>query len=242
MSGKDSKVAIVTGGSRGIGRAIAERLARDGAAVAIAYAENRERAEAAVAAVEEAGGRAIAVQADVSGPDDVRRLFEETEARLGPPDIVVANAGNFVGRPFAEATVEDYERGFSVNARGTFLTFAEAARRVADGGRIIGLSSSLVVQGRAGLGLYTASKATVEQFVRILAKELGPRQITVNAVSPGPTDTEMLSPTGRSTAPQLTPLGRVADPRDVADVVGFLASGQARWVTGQTIQAGGGIV
>jgi len=235
------KTAIVTGGSRGIGRAIVERLARDGAAVVVAYASNREQASAAVRAVESAGGKAIAVQADVTRAEDVRRLFEETGQRFGISDIVVANAGTLVNKPLVEATVEDFERGFAVNTRGTFLTFAEAARRVPDGGRIIGFSSSLVRLGRPGFGLYTASKAAVEQFVTILAKELGPRGVTVNAVAPGPTDTEMLGEASRRLAPQITPLGRIGRPDDIADVVAFLASDEARWITGQVIGANGGV-
>ena len=241
MGGLVGKTAIVTGGSRGIGRAIAERLARDGAAVAIGYRARDAAAAAAVEAIRAAGGHAIAVRADAGDVAAIRHLFDEAAHNFGPPDIVVANAGSLVAKPLAEATLQDFEAGFMTNARGTFLTFSEAARRIRDGGRIIGLSSVLVRIGRPGIGLYTASKAAIEQFAHVLARELGPRGITVNVVAPGATDTEMLPETSRRTVPQMTPLGRIGRPDDIADVVAFLASEAARWISGQVIGANGGI-
>jgi 3-oxoacyl-[acyl-carrier protein] reductase len=241
MNRLSGRVALVTGASRGIGRAIAERLARDGASVAVNYAGSQDKAEAVVASIAAAGGRATAIQADVSRHEDVKRLFDETERRFGRPSIVVANAGTLFVRPFAEMTEADFDIGFAVNARGSFLTFIEAARRVPDGGRVIGFSTCLTLQGRPGLGLYQAGKAAVEQFVKTLAKELGPRRITVNAVAPGPTDTEMLGPARREDAPGVTPLGRIGRPEEIADVVAFLVSDDAGWVTGQVIGANGGI-
>lgn len=235
------KVAIVTGASRGIGKAIAVRLAEEGASVAFTFASNRDKAADVMREINGAGGKAIAIQADVTVDEDVRRVFDVTEHELGKPEIIVANAGSFHSRPFVDALPDDFERGLGVSARGTFLTFAEAARRVPDGGRVIGFSTNLTRQGRPGIGLYTASKAVVEQFVKALAKELGPRGITVNAVAPGPTDTDMLSETGRRTAPQMTPLGRVAEPREIADVVVFLASDASRWITGQIVDVNGGM-
>ncbi|WNG36742.1 SDR family oxidoreductase [Archangium violaceum] len=241
MSRLSGRVALVTGASRGIGRAIAERLARDGASVAVNYAGSRDKAEAVVASIVAAGGKATAIQADVSRHEDVKRLFDETERRMGRPSIVVANAGTFFARPFAEMTEADFDVGFAVNARGSFLTFIEAARRVPEGGRVIGFSTCLTLQGLPALGLYQAGKAAVEQFVKTLAKELGPRRITVNAVAPGPTDTEMLGPARRKSAPGDTPLGRIGRPEEIADVVAFLVSDEAGWVTGQVLGANGGI-
>jgi len=236
------KTAIITGASRGIGRAVAERLGRDGAAIVVAYATREAAAAETVNAIVSAGGRATASKADVSRLAEVRLLFDETKRFFGPPDILVAVAGSMLIKPFAETVEEDYDIGLSVNARGTFMVFSEASRRISDGGRIIGFSSSLVAQGRAGIGLYVAGKAAIEQYVKVLAKELGPRQITVNAVAPGPTDTELLSERGRTTAPQMTPLGRIAQPFEIADVVAFLASQQGGWVNGQVIGVNGGIV
>ncbi|PTL82839.1 SDR family oxidoreductase [Vitiosangium sp. GDMCC 1.1324] len=242
MSRLSGRVALVTGASRGIGRAIAERLARDGASVAVNYVKNQDKAEALVAAITKAGGKAIAIQADVTRHEDVKRLFDETERRLDRPSIIVANAGALFVRPFAEMTDADFDTGFAVNVRGTFLTFIEAARRVPEGGRVIGFSTNLTLRGRPELGLYQAGKAAIEQFVKTMAKELGPRRITVNAVAPGPTDTEMLLPKAREEPPRVTPLGRIGQPEEIADVVAFLASDDARWVTGQVIGANGGIV
>ena len=237
-----ARVAIVTGGSRGIGRAIALRLAADGCAVAIGYATRVAEAETVVRAIREAGGQAMAVAADVSREDEVRRLFAAAAARFGQPGIVVANAGVLASGPLAEASAAAFDACFAVNTRGAFFTLAEAARCVTDGGRIVAISTNLTRQAFPGYGLYAASKAAVEQMVRVLARELGGRGITVNAVSPGPTDTDMMSDAARRSAPAITPLGRVGTPEDIADVVAFLASGQAAWVTGQTIGANGGIV
>jgi 3-oxoacyl-[acyl-carrier protein] reductase len=235
------KVAIVTGGSRGIGRAVAERLARDGAAVTVAYASRAPDASETVAAIRQAGGKAVAVQANVARAADVSELFDAAERTFGQAHIVVANAGTMRAGNLVEATVEDYEAVFAINARGTFLTFAEAARRVSDHGRIIGMSTALLRLPRPGIGLYTASKAAVGQLVAVLAKELGPRGVTVNAVAPGLTDTEMLTEASRRSAPQITPLGRVGRPQDIADVVAFLASDDARWINGQVVGANGGM-
>lgn len=235
-------IAIVAGGSRGIGRAVAQRLARDGVSIAVSYRENERSARELVEQIAAGGGRAISVRADISREDDVRNLFDETERELGVPTIVITLAGSFLSKPFAESSGADFESAMAVNAKGTFLVFAEAARRLRQGGRIIGCSSSLVVQGRPGLGLYCGGKAIVEQFVKILAKELGPQQITVNAVAPGPTDTDLLSEAGRRTAPDMTPLGRIGAPMEIAEVVAFLASKEAGWITGQTVGVNGGIV
>lgn len=235
------KTAIVTGSSRGIGRAIAEGLAANGAAVVVNYVGNRNAAEEVVAAVAGKGGKALAVQADVSVPGDVRRLFDEAEAKLGPIDIVVANVGVAVVKPFVEATEADFDLVFGTNARGTFFTLQEAAKRVRDGGRIIAVSTGGTKMFFTQTALYLGSKGAVEQFVRVLSRELGARSVTVNALSPGFTDTDLLPERDRAVAAGMSPFGRIGAPRDVADVAVFLASDEARWLTGENIQAGGGV-
>jgi 3-oxoacyl-[acyl-carrier protein] reductase len=236
------KIAIVTGATRGIGRAIAERLAGAGASVVVGYATKAALAEVVVNGIVADGGRAIAVHADVARENDIRRLFHVAIDRLGPPDIVVANAGILTSGPVADATPADFDACFGVNARGTFLTLVEAARSVADGGRIIAISTNLTLQPFPGYALYAGSKAAVEQFVRVLAREVAARGITVNAVAPGPTDTDMLPEAARAGAAATIPLGRLGRPADIADVVAFLASEQARWITGQVLGANGGMV
>jgi 3-oxoacyl-[acyl-carrier protein] reductase len=242
MGRLDGKIAIVTGSSRGIGRAIAERLARDGAQVVVNYTRRADAAREVLSAIERAGGRARAVQADVSRADDVRRLFDEAE-RLGGVDIVVSNAGVVMARPFVETRDEDYEQMFSINTRGTFFVLREAARRVRNGGRIITISTGATVLSPAGESVYVASKAAAEQLTRVLARELGGRGVTANIVSPGVTETDMLevTPQFRQVGVDLSPFGRLGTPADIADVVGFVASDDARWLTGQNLQATGGI-
>jgi 3-oxoacyl-[acyl-carrier protein] reductase len=238
----DGKIAIVTGASQGIGRAIARRLAQDGAAVALIDIKDDGKAFATVSDIERGGGRALAIAADVSDRAAVHAFFDVVIERWGEPHIVVANAGVNVTRRVVEATEADFDRIFSVNARGTFFVLQEAAMRVAAGGRIVAISTNMTLQTRPGIALYAGSKAAVEQFVRVLARELGERKITVNAVAPGPTDTEMVSQLSRDTAPAATPLGRLGDPEDIADVVAFLSSEDARWVNGQIIGVNGGVV
>ncbi|MBB5918143.1 3-oxoacyl-[acyl-carrier protein] reductase [Nocardia transvalensis] len=238
-------VAIVTGGSRGIGRAIAERLGAGGATVVVNYHSNRSAAEEVVASIEGSGGRGVAVRADVADPAQLRGLFDDAEERFGGVDTLVNNVGTARFAPLAEATDEDYERMFSVNTRATFVALREAANRVRDNGRIVVVSSGVTATHRAGTGLYAASKAAGEEMVRVLARELGPRGITVNTVLPGATRTEALA--GIRSQEELeqvaasTPLGRLGEPDDIARVVAFLASDEARWVTGETVRAGGGL-
>ena len=215
----EQKSALVTGSSRGIGRAVAERLALDGAAIVINYTRSRQQAEEAVDSIAARGGRAIAIQADISKPADVRRLFDEAEQALGCLDIVVANAGVFLEKPLTESTEEDYDYVFNINTRGVFFTLQEAARRVRDGGRIIAVSTGgTKMQFAANASLYLGSKAAVEQFVRSLSREIGPRNITVNVLSPGFTDTEMLSDEHhRAYGAALSPFNRLGTPQDVAE-------------------------
>jgi 3-oxoacyl-[acyl-carrier protein] reductase len=233
--------ALVTGGSRGIGRAIAERLAADGATVVINYARNEQLAHEVVKAIATKGGKAIAIQADVSNPSEVRRLFSEAEKATGRLDIVVANAGVHIEKPLIENTEADYDYIFDINTKGVFFTLQEAGRRVRDGGRIVVVSTGGTKMHFANMSLYLGSKGAIEQFARSLSRELGPRKVTVNVLSPGFTDTDMLPEQYRAYGASLSPFNRVGAPEDVADVALFLASDAARWVTGENIQAGGGV-
>jgi 3-oxoacyl-[acyl-carrier protein] reductase len=237
------KTALVTGGSRGIGRSIGERLAADGAIVVINYARNEQSAHEVVNAIQAKGGKAVAIQADVSKPAEVRRLFKEAEKAVGPLDIVVANAGVYLSKPLIENTEADYDYVFDINTRGVFFTLQEAARRVRDGGRIIAVSTGGTKLVFPNAALYLGSKAAVEQFVRTLSRELGARNVTVNVLSPGFTDTDMLSDDQmRAYGASLSPFNRIGTPEEVADVSIFLAGDASRWVTGQNLQAGGGVV
>ena len=238
----EGKNALVTGGSRGIGRAIAERLAADGAAVVINYARNERRAQEVVDRILARGGKAVAIPADVSKPAEVRRLFSEAVKAVGPLDIVVANAGVVLEKPLVESTEEDYDSVFNINAKGVFFTLQEAARHVRDGGRIIAVSTGGTKMHVANLSLYLGSKGAVEQFAHSLSRELGPRNVTVNVLSPGVTDTDMLLEQYRAYGAAQSPFDRIGTPEDVAHVAAFLASDEARWITGQNIQAGGGVV
>jgi 3-oxoacyl-[acyl-carrier protein] reductase len=236
------KAALVTGGSRGIGRAIAERLAAEGVAVAINYTRNEQLAHEVVKGIASKGGKAVAFRADVSKPAEVRRIFSEAESALGGLDVVVANAGVHIEKPLIESTEADYDYVFDVNTRGVFFTLQEAARRVRDGGRIVVVSTGGTRMHFAGMSLYLGSKGAIEQFARSLSIELGPRNVTVNVLSPGFTDTDMLPEQYREYGASLSPFKRVGAVEDVADVALFLASDGARWVTGQNLQAGGGVV
>ena len=228
------KTALVTGASRGIGRAIAERLAADGAAVIVNYARTEKLAQEVV--------KAIAIQADVAKPAEVQRLFSAAEKAMGRLDIVVANAGVHAVKPLIENTEADYNYIFDINTRGVFFTLQEAGRRVRDGGRIVVVSTGGTKMHFANMSLYLGSKGAIEQFARSLSLELGPRNVTVNILSPGFTDTDMLPEEYRAYGASLSPFNRVGTPQEVADVSAFLASDASRWVTGQNIQAGGGVV
>jgi 3-oxoacyl-[acyl-carrier protein] reductase len=234
------KAALVTGASRGIGRAIALGLASHGATVVIGYLTNDARAGEVVKTIADAGGQAIAVQVDQSRQADVARLFDEAERAFGALDIVVANAANIIVKPLADCSEEDYHRIFDANTKGVFLILREAARRLNDGGRIIVSSTGGTKMFFPDQSLYLGSKGAIEQFVRALSWELGGRGITVNAISPGPTDTDMMQDRYRDMAAGKSPFNRIADPKDVADIAVFLATDAARWVTGQNIGAGGG--
>lgn len=246
MNTHDSKAALVTGASRGIGAAIARRLARDGFSVAVNYAGNTERAEALVREIEQAGGRAIALQADVGEAGAVRSLFEAVQAAFGGLDVLVNNAGIISLSPLAELSDDDFDRLVAVNLKGSFHTMREAARQLRPGGRIVNFSSSVVGLRQPGYGAYAATKAAIEALTSVLAKELRGRAVTVNAIAPGPTATDLFF-TGKSAEliehyTHMAPLERLGTPEDIAAAVAFLVGPDGGWINGQTLRANGGLV
>jgi 3-oxoacyl-[acyl-carrier protein] reductase len=246
MTRKINKVAIVTGASRGIGAAVAERLARDGFTVVVNYAGSQAPAEALVRKIEAAGGRALAAQGDVANPDAVKRMFDAAEAAFGGVEVLVNNAGIMALAPIAQSDDALFDRHIAVNLKGSFNTMRQAARRLRDGGRIVNLSSSVVGLLQPTYGVYAATKAAVEAMTSVLAKEMRGRGITVNAVAPGPTATDLFldgkSPELVERLAKLAPLERLGTPTDIAAAVAFLAGPDGAWVNGQTLRANGGII
>ncbi|WP_097306136.1 SDR family oxidoreductase [Pseudomonas chlororaphis] len=246
MTAQTSKVAIVTGASRGIGAVIAKQLANEGFAVAINYASSATDASALVVELRQAGHRAIAIKADVANADDVRRLFDETEIQLGKVDVLINNAGILKVLPLAQHSDELFEQTFAINTRGTFNTLREATSRLNAGGRIVNFSSSTVGLNLPGYAVYIASKAAVESLTQVFAKELRGRNITVNAVAPGPVATELFlhgkSEEQIQNFAKMPPLERLGQPEDIANVIAFLVSPAASWVNGQILRANGGLV
>ncbi|MEU7811312.1 SDR family oxidoreductase [Pseudonocardia sp. NPDC049154] len=240
----DTRVALVTGGSGGIGRAVAERLGADGFAVAVHYAGNAERAKEAAAAVEAAGGRSLVVGGDVADEQAVAAMFDEVERAFGGVDVVVHTAGIMLLAPLAELDLDDFDRMHRTNVRGTIVVGREAARRVRTGGAIVTFSSSVVKLALPTYAGYAASKGAVDAITMILAKELRGRDVTVNAVAPGPTVTPLfLDGKPQEAVDRLTsmsPLERLGEPVDIAEAVAFLA-GPARWVNGQVLYVNGGV-
>jgi 3-oxoacyl-[acyl-carrier protein] reductase len=238
-----SRNAIVTGGSGGIGRAVAQRLAQDGFGVVVSYAGNSVTAAKTVADIATRGGRGVAVQADVAIPKDVERLFDAAEA-LGSVDVVVHCAGIMPLGPIGDNDVQMFDRVITTNLRGTFLVLARAAQRVTTAGRIIAFSSSVLAKSFPGYGAYIASKAGVEGLVHVLANELRGKNITVNAVAPGPVATDLFLK-GKSDKQvqdlqKLAPLERLGQPEDIANVVSFLAGPDGAWINAQILRANGG--
>ncbi|HEY0074697.1 MAG TPA: glucose 1-dehydrogenase [Abditibacteriaceae bacterium] len=239
------KTALVTGASRGIGRAIALRLAQDGAYVVVQFHQNEAAAREVVENIINFGGKADLLGADLSNLEDVRRLWHEFDERFQNLDVLVNNAGGATFDALESVSEADFDAIFSLNVRGLFFNTQEAARRLRDGGRVINISSGITRVNAAGGSVYAASKAAVEAFTRCWAAELGPRQITVNTVSPGMTQTDLLasvaSPEALDEMIAQTPLGRLGQPTDIADVVAFLCSDQARWITANNLLANGGV-
>jgi 3-oxoacyl-[acyl-carrier protein] reductase len=246
MSKQEQKVAVVTGASRGIGAAIATRLAADGFAVVINYAGNAAEAEALAGRIEKSGGRALTAQADVADAKSVKRMFDAAEAALGGVDVVVNNAGIMKLAALAESDDALVDSQIAVNLKGTINTMREAARRVRAGGRIVNLSSSVVGLYQPTYAVYAATKAGVEAMTHVLAKELRGRNVTVNAVAPGPTATALFldgkPPAVVDQLSKLAPLERLGQPEDIAAAVSFLAGPDGAWINGQVLRANGGIV
>lgn len=244
MKSLTGKTAVVTGAGRGIGRAIAQRLGRDGANVIVNYAQNGDAAAEVVRTIAASGGAAFSVQADLSQIAEVRRLFDAAESHFGGLDILVNNAGTAKFGPLADVTEDEFDVLFAVNVKGVFFAMQEAARRMGDGGRIVNISSGITQFGGAGGALYAGTKGVVEQFALSAARELGPRGITVNVVSPGGTATDLLDavapPEVQEQMAAASPFGRLGQPADIADVVAFVVSDDARWLTGQNLRATGG--
>jgi 3-oxoacyl-[acyl-carrier protein] reductase len=238
------RTAIVTGASRGIGRAVAKRLAKDGFDVVVNYAGNAKEADTVVTEIQASGGRAKAIRADVGNPAEVENLFAETLKAFGTVDIVVNNAGIMPLSPIAKGDVGTFDKVIQTNLRGAFLVMAQAAQQVSPGGRIIAFSSSVLAKSFPTYGPYIASKAGVEGLVHVLANELRGRNITVNAVAPGPTGTELFlsgkSPEQVAELSKLAPLERLGEPEDVANVVSFLAGADGGWINSQVLRPNGG--
>jgi 3-oxoacyl-[acyl-carrier protein] reductase len=247
MSKLAGKVAVVTGASKGLGAAIAKALAAGGASVVVNYASSKAGADAVVAAITAAGGKATAVQGDVSRGADSKKLIEAAIAAYGRLDILVNNAGVYEFGPLETATEEQYRRMFDINVLGLLLTAQAAAVHLGEGGSIINIGSGVTAITPPGTAVYTASKGAVDVITGVLAKELGPRKIRVNSVNPSLTETEgthsagMLATDFEAGIVAQTPLGRLGQPQDIADVVAFVASDDARWLTGERILAGGGL-
>lgn len=246
MTVENNKVAIVTGASRGIGAAVAKRLASDGFTVVVNYSGNADAAEAVIRKIEDAGGKAISAQADVSNSADVRRLFDTAHEVFGGVDVLVNNAGIMALAPVADLSDADFDRLFAVNVKGSFNTMREAAKRLRDGGSIVNFSSSVVGLLQPGYGAYASTKAAIEATTMVLARELRGRHITVNAVAPGPTATDLFLK-GKSDElvdrlAKLAPLERLGTPDDIAAAVSFLAGPDGAWINGQVLRANGGIV
>lgn len=246
MQSLQGKTAIVTGSARGIGAEIALTLAKAGAKVIINYVENKAAADTVCAAIAGAHGECRAVQADVSDPADVRKLFETTIEHFNRIDILVNNAGILLFKEIADIQDEEFDRIVDVNLKGVLYTLREAAGKLADHGRVVTISSTLTRLMLPKYGAYAATKAAVEQLTRIFAREMGKRGITANTVSPGPVDTELFR-AGKTAADiermaAMAALGRIGEADDIAQVVLFLASDEARWITGQNIDVNGGII
>jgi 3-oxoacyl-[acyl-carrier protein] reductase len=246
MTNEIRKVAIVTGASRGIGAAVAERLGRDGFVVVINYSGDAKPAEALARKIETGGGRALTAKADVSDPAAVRGMFDAAEAAFGGVDVLVNNAGIMKLAKIAESDDALFDQHIAVNLKGTFNTLREAAKRLRDGGRIVNFSTSVVGTKLETYGIYTATKAAIEAMTGILSKELRGRSISVNAIAPGPTGTDLFfngkSPELVERFAKMVPLERLGTPADIAAAVAFLVGPDGGWINGQVLRANGGLI
>jgi len=248
MSKLNGKVAVVTGASKGIGAGIAKALAAEGASVVVNYASSKAGADRVVAAIVKAGGQAVAVQGDVSKATDVTRIFAETKKAFGRLDVLVNNAAIYQFAPLEQISEEHFDRQFDINVKGLILATQEAAKLFGpEGGSIVNISSTASRATPPGSAVYSATKAAVDAVTHVLAKELGPRKIRVNAINPGPVETEGLQASGFVGSDLLkdfqarTPLGRIGQPEDIAPIAVFLASPDSGWLTGETLLASGGL-
>ena len=246
MANNSNKVAIVTGASRGIGAAVAQRLANDGFTVVINYSADSKSAEALAQKIEAGGGRALSAKADVSNPNAVRGMFDAAEAAFGGVDVLVNNAGIMKLARIADSDDALFDQQIAINLKGSFNAMREAAKRLRDGGRIINFSTSVVGTKLETYGVYAATKSAVETMTAILSKELRGRSITVNAVAPGPVATDLFlhgkSPELIERFAKMNPLERLGTPEDIASSVAFLAGPDGSWINGQTLRVNGGLV
>ncbi|HLK70260.1 MAG TPA: glucose 1-dehydrogenase [Bryobacteraceae bacterium] len=248
MGKLNNKVAVVTGASKGIGAGIAKSLAAEGASVVVNYASSKEGADRVVAEIQKAGGKAIAVHGDVSKAADVKQIFDATEKAYGRLDVLVNNAAIYQFSPLEAITEDHYYRQFDINVKGLIFASQEAVKHFgSEGGSIINIGSNATQLTPPSTTVYTATKGAVDAVTRVLAKELGPKKIRVNSINPGPVETEGFRSSGITGSDFLdqmvakTPLGRVAQPEDIAPVAVFLASSDSGWVTGETLAASGGL-
>ena len=248
MSKLNNQVAVVTGASKGIGAGIAKALAAEGASVVVNYASSKEDADRVVSEIAKAGGKALAVQGDVSKATDVGRIFAETKKAFGRLDVLVNNAAIYQFAPIEQITEDHFDRQFDINVKGLILATQEAVKHFGPGGgSIVNISSTASIATPPGSSVYSATKAAVDAVTHVLAKELGPKNIRVNAISPGPVETEGLRAAGVIGSDLLkdfqarTPLGRIGQPQDIAPIAVFLASPDSGWLTGETLLASGGL-
>ncbi|WP_026886998.1 SDR family oxidoreductase [Clostridium beijerinckii] len=246
MRNLEGKVAIITGASRGIGSAIAKQLSVLGAKVVVNYSSNAVKAEEVVEEITKSGEQAVAIKADVSNIKDVERLFSETITKFGKVDILINNAGVILYKLLSDVTEEEFDKLFNINVKGTYFACQQAMKHMENNGRIINFSTSVVESMFPTYSVYAATKGAVEQITRQLAKEFGPKKITINAVAPGPINTELFN-VGKTyeqieAIKQMNSFGRIGEPDDIANAIEFLVSDKAQWITGQTIRINGGYV
>ncbi|WP_238900903.1 SDR family oxidoreductase [Clostridium sp. YIM B02500] len=246
MRNLEGKVAIITGASRGIGSAIAKQLSALGAKVVVNYSNNAVKAEEVVEEITKSGEQAVAIKADVSNIKDVEKLFSETITKFGKVDILVNNAGVILYKLLSDVTEEEFDKLFNINVKGTYFACQQAMKHMENNGRIINFSTSVVGSMFPTYSVYAATKGAVEQITRQLAKEFGPKKITINAVAPGPINTELFN-VGKTDEQieairQMNSFGRIGEPDDIANAIEFLVSDKAQWITGQTLRINGGYV